>query len=69
MGYFCLIVIFIQAMPFGSSLNSIDLKCLFCAPYKLDTSKNKICYLLLGVPRDRRNELVNAQESQRWSER
>lgn len=67
-GIFCLIVIFIQAMPFGSSLNSIDLKCLFCAPYKLDTSKNKICYLLLGVPRDR-SELVNAQESQRWSER
>ena len=56
-------------MPFGSSLNSIDLKCLFCAPYKLDTSKNKICYLLLGVPRDRRSELVNAQESQRGSER
>lgn len=64
-----LLNIFIQAMPFGSSLNSIDLKCLFCAPYKLDTSKNKICYLLLGVPRDRRSELVNTQESQRRSER
>lgn len=68
MGYFCLIVVFIQAMAFGSSLNSIDPKSLFCALCKLDTSKNKICYLLLGVPRDR-SELVNAQESQRGSER